>query len=189
MYEVEIKYPLDDPARVTEALRRLGARFGEPVRQTDRYYGHPCRDFAATDEALRLRSTGDGVVITWKGPRLGGDTKTRREIELPVGLPAATPEATLVQWDALLGALGFRRVREVAKERLPGVLDWQGGTVTVSIDRVPGLGAFLEIEVLAAESGVAEAESGLRTLAGVLGCGTPERRSYLEMIIARGGDS
>ena len=77
----------------------------------------------------------------------------------------------------------------MAKERLPGVLDWQGGTVTVSIDRVPGLGAFLEIEVLAAESGVAEAESGLRALAGVLGCGTPERRSYLEMIIARGGDS
>lgn len=189
MYEVEIKYPVDDARRVTEELVRLGARFAEPLRQTDRYYAHPCRDFAVTDEALRLRSDADGVVITWKGPRLGGDTKTRREIELPIGRPAAPPEATLGAWDDLLGALGFRQVREVAKERLPGTLEWQGGTVTLAIDRVPGLGAFLEIEVLAEEGGVATAEAGLRGLAEVLGCGQPERRSYLEMAIALAGRS
>lgn len=185
MYEVELKYPLDDALRLTETLRGLGADFDEPLRQTDRYYAHPCRDFAVTDEALRLRSTGDGVVITWKGPRIGGASKTRREIELPLGLPAAPPEATLGEWDELLRALGFRPVREVTKERLPGVLPWQGGAVAVSIDRVPDLGSFLEIEVLAGESGVAEAEARLRALAETLGCRTPERRSYLELILAR----
>ena len=185
MYEVEIKYPVDDAAGLEAELRALGARFAAPLRQTDRYYSHPCRDFARTDEALRLRAVDGGVVITWKGPRVGGDTKTRREIELPLGGPGAPAGTTLGEWDTLLGALGFRPVREVAKERLPAALAWDGLEVEVCIDRVPGLGAFLEIEVLAEADGVAGAEARLRTLAAALGCGEPERRSYLEMVIAR----
>ena len=59
----------------------LAARFHDPAEQVDRYFAHPCRDFARTDEALRLRRDGDDVAITWKGPRIDAATKTRRESE------------------------------------------------------------------------------------------------------------
>ena len=84
MYEVEQKYPLADVAAVEAALARLGATWHATVEQVDRYFNHPCRDFAATDEALRLRRTDQALAITWKGPRLDATAKTRRELELPL---------------------------------------------------------------------------------------------------------
>ena len=44
----------------------------------------PCRDFAQTDEALRIRTVGDTSFVTYKGPKLDATTKTRRELELPL---------------------------------------------------------------------------------------------------------
>lgn len=92
MYEVEQKYPVADVAELEGRLGDAGALWHGVVEQVDRYFGHPSRDFAVTDEALRLRSTADGVVITWKGPRLDAAAKTRREIELPLA-EAAVPAA------------------------------------------------------------------------------------------------
>jgi adenylate cyclase class 2 len=76
-----------------------------------------------SDEALRLRRVGDDVAATWKGPRIDSASKTRRELEL--GLAPVPPlpggprggQATLDRWTELLEALGFRRVRDVAKRR------------------------------------------------------------------------
>ncbi len=155
----------------------------------DRYFAHPARDFAATDEALRLRSVGDEVAITWKGPRLAGGAKTRREIELPLGAiagsgPDAQP-ATLDRWTDLLEALGFRRVLEVAKRRRPGRLVWEGANVELALDAVTGLGDFLELELIATPEQVPAAQARLESLAHTLGCGDPERRSYLEMLLLK----
>jgi adenylate cyclase class 2 len=92
VYEVELKYRVADVPEVEAALERLGASWHGTAEQVDRYFNHPSRDFAVTDEALRLRSTAVGVAITWKGPRLDATAKTRREIELPLAL-AAVPAA------------------------------------------------------------------------------------------------
>ena len=81
IYEVECKYPVDDLPRVEIALARMGAKIGAPVRQTDKYFAHPSRDFAATDEALRIRVSGEENYITYKGPKVDATTKTRREID------------------------------------------------------------------------------------------------------------
>jgi len=88
MYEVELKFPVADLPALERRLAELAGRFYAPVDQVDRYFNHPCRDFAQTDEALRLRHHGDGVAITWKGPRIDAATKTRREIELPLFAPS-----------------------------------------------------------------------------------------------------
>ena len=72
MYEVELKFRVADLPAVEGRLAALGARFAAPVEQVDRYFAHPARDFAQTDEALRLRRVGDEIAITWKGPRLAG---------------------------------------------------------------------------------------------------------------------
>lgn len=197
MYEVEQKYPVADVAALEARLAGAGAGWHGVVEQVDRYFGHPSRDFAATDEALRLRSTADGVAITWKGPRLDVAAKTRREIELPLAAAAdpaaakaaaadpASSRATLDRWTDLLEALGFRRVREVAKRRRLATVAWDGATVDVAVDHVAGLGDFVEFELLADAAGIARAAARVEALARHLGCTQPEPRSYLEMLLAR----
>jgi adenylate cyclase class 2 len=192
VYEVEQKYPLSDGSTVEAALVRLGATWHGTAEQVDRYFNHPSRDFAVTDEALRLRRTDDTLAITWKGPRLDATAKTRREIELPL-VEAAVPAAALVEaavpasldrWTELLEALGFRQVREVAKRRRLATVAWQGMAIEVAIDQVAGLGDFVELELLADAPGIAAAAARVESLARELGCTNPERRSYLEMLLA-----
>jgi adenylate cyclase class 2 len=192
VYEVEQKYPLADVAAAEAALARLGATWHGTVGQVDRYFNHPSRDFAVTDEALRLRRTDDTLAITWKGPRLDATAKTRREIELMLaqaavpaaaGVKPAVP-AALDRWTELLEALGFRQVREVAKRRRLATVVWQGAAIEIAIDHVVGLGDFMELELQADASGIAAAGAGVESLARELGCTNPERRSYLEMLLA-----
>ena len=53
-YEVEQKFPVDDLAPIEAKLSVLGAEISEPRTEVDLYFNHPARDFAQTDEALRL---------------------------------------------------------------------------------------------------------------------------------------
>ena len=192
MYEVEQKFRVADPAAIEPRLVGLAARFRDPIDQVDRYFAHPCRDFVKTDEALRLRRVGDEVAVTWKGPRIDSAAKTRREMEL--GLAAAAPlpggprggQATLDRWTELLEALGFRRVRDVAKRRQPARVLWHGTEVEVSLDTVAGLGNFVELELQASQGEVPLATACIDSLARELGCGEQERRSYLELVLTAG---
>ena len=190
MYEVELKFPVADPRAFAERLATLAGRLYAPDDQVDRYFNHPCRDFACTDEALRLRHDGDGVAITWKGPRIDATTKTRREIELPLSVgpaecgDAASPaESTIAHWTELLEALGFRPVATVAKRRQSARVHWQGMEVDVALDSVAGVGEYLELELQASEAEVPQARACLESLACELDCGPTERRSYLELLL------
>ena len=70
-------------ARVERILLERGATLSKDCDQVDEYFNHPCRDFAVTDEALRLRKDPDGK-MTYKGPKLDRTTKTREEIEMDI---------------------------------------------------------------------------------------------------------
>ena len=83
-YEVEQKFPVDDLATIAARLDMLGASVSKPKTEEDLYFAHPSRDFAETDEALRIRRKGDATFITYKGPKVDTTTKTRRELELPL---------------------------------------------------------------------------------------------------------
>lgn len=192
MYEVEQKFRVADPVALEARLVGLAARFREGVEQVDRYFAHPCRDFVKTDEALRLRRVGDEVAATWKGPRIDSASKTRRELELGLAQVPPLPggprggQATLDRWTELLEALGFRRVRDVAKRRRAARVPWQGTEVEAALDHVEGIGDFLELELQAAEGEVSLATACIESLARTLGCDAQERRSYLELVIAAG---
>ncbi|MFM8414288.1 MAG: class IV adenylate cyclase [Planctomycetota bacterium] len=192
MYEVEQKFRVADPAAIEARLVALAARFREPVEQVDRYFAHPSRDFAKTDEALRVRRVGDDVAVTWKGPRIDSASKTRRELELALAPVPPLPggprggQATLDRWTELLEALGFRRVRDVAKRRRTARVPWQGTEIEAALDHVAGLGDYLELELQAAAGEVPLASACVESLAHRLGCGEQERRSYLELVIAAG---
>ena len=81
--EVELKFPLPDRSLVEQKLSKLEQSNRSSTTQVDCYYAHPCRDFAVTDEALRLRRVGDVNYITYKGPKLDSATKTRARSSWP----------------------------------------------------------------------------------------------------------
>lgn len=186
-YEIELKFRVDDPDRIRTEIVRLGGRAAEPVPQTDRYFNHPARDFAQSSEALRVRSLGAHCVVTYKGPVLDREVKTRREIELPIGHDAADGD----EFAEMLTLLGFRPVRTVAKVREPFHLEWDGAPMELAVDNVDELGTFVEIETLADDATRDVRRAAVLSLAAKLGLNQPERRSYLKMLLEvhRGDES
>jgi adenylate cyclase class 2 len=202
MYEVEVKVPADH-----EAVReRLEARGSDPVNevtQVDTYYDAPHREFTETDEALRVRrevirsesdgetavrSESDGTTsedgtefaeLTYKGPLLEAESKTRREVETAV-------EDGEVAGD-ILSALGFDAAATVRKDRERFALDG----FTVTLDAVDGLDEFVEIETeVEAETEVESAREEAYDLLRDLGLDPDDqiRTSYLGLLLAAESD-
>lgn len=143
MYEVEVKVPADLEA-VRDRLEDLGATRKRTVVQADTYYDAPHRSFPETDEALRIRresSDGAGAEsrITYKGPLLDDESKSREEFETGVG-----DGETM---DAVLTSLGFEAAATVRKERERYGLEGY----TVTLDAVDDVGEYVEVETEVAE--------------------------------------
>ena len=176
MLEVEVKYAVESPTSLREILiERFRAVF-RVVRETDVYYNAPDRDFAHTDEALRIRrrvsrrgpeAVGE-IFLTYKGPKLDTTTKTRREVELSLGKincldktdkisESKEIEERGLQLALLLESLGYRAVGEVRKIREKTNCRWRNTSVEVSLDTLPQLqqrgdsGIFCELEILVPE--------------------------------------
>jgi adenylate cyclase class 2 len=179
-YEVEQKFPVADMAALEAKLAALGGAVSQRQPEVDLYFAHPARDFAKTDEALRIRRQGPSNSITYKGPKIDQTTKTRREIELP--LPAGEDAAEA--WVGLFETLGFRPVAEVRKVRRKVRIPWQGRWVEGSLDDVEGLGRFAELELVVEDAGIEPAKACIAALAEKLGLQQSERRSYLELLLA-----
>ncbi|MCX2818334.1 class IV adenylate cyclase [Haladaptatus sp. F3-133] len=130
--EVKVRASLDE---AEESLTQLDAQEVGEKRQVDTYFSAPHRDFAQTDEALRVRRENGDAYVTYKGAKRGDGTKTRQEHETSVG-DAQTARA-------VLESLGFEEFGTVEKDRRLYVLD---GT-TVTLDEVDGLGEFVEVEL------------------------------------------
>lgn len=173
MYEVELKVPADHDA-VRQRLQSAGATAAGSVRQADTYYDPPHRDFAVTDEALRIRrETDDGetVRVTYKGPLVEQASKTREEVETSVGDADAAGE--------IFERLGFEPVATVLKDRT----EYTHGGYTIALDDVADLGQFVEIETRAEE--VDPARDRAREILADLGLDPDDhlRTSYLEMVL------
>lgn len=178
MYEVEAKVALMAPGALRERLQANGAEPLGTVEQVDTYYAHPGRDFAATDEALRIRRVGDRIELTYKGPRedgpesaSGGPTKSREEHNVAVEGEMGT----------VLERLGFKPVAVLRKRRE----SYRLPTVAVCLDEVEGLGRFCEVE---ARAGVADPQGEVERALTALGLAGAERysASYLELAAAAG---
>lgn len=178
-YEVEQKFPVDDLTSLEAKLAELGANVLEPQREVDLYYTHPARDFAVTDEALRIRRVGVSWCITYKGPKVDTTTKTRREIELPLPSSGEGPSG----WQDLLEALGFAPVAEVRKQRRKATIPWEGRRIVASLDDVEEVGKFIELELASDQHEIERAKACIASLAEALGLSGGERRSYLELLL------
>ncbi len=157
---------------VAERLEKVGAEeHGEKI-QHDVYYSAPHRDFEETDEALRTRAEDGDVYVTYKGPKLDGETKSRREIDLEVG--------NLKVAGDLLEALGFEEFGRVRKHRTKYVY----GDYVVVLDDVEGLGEYVEVETVVEEEGFEEAREGVGEMLRRLQLDPAEgiRDSYLQLL-------
>jgi adenylate cyclase class 2 len=181
MLEVEVKYHVDDWDEVRQLLQEWGADMEEPREDIDQYFNAPDRDFAQTDEALRIRRIGHGNYVTYKGPKTDTQTKTRTEIEVPL----APGDSAAVEFGRLLMQLGYSPVAVVKKRRVVCHLHRESFNMEVCLDDVEGLGKFVELEILAPPENLEPARALLLKTAQDLGLRHSERRSYLEMLLAK----
>jgi adenylate cyclase, class 2 len=179
-WEVERKFRVAEAelAALRQEVVALGGRL-QRVEQTDCYFNHPARDFAASDEALRLRRADNLNFVTYKGPRTDATAKTRQELELP--LPPG-PEA-LDRFKELFSILGFTPFSQVRKRRESASVSWHGQTIEVALDDVQGVGTFVELEAISAPGEVEVAQQAIGSLAAHLKLQDGERRSYLELVL------
>ena len=180
MFEVEMKFPLVDVDAFVRQLETEGATPGGSVSQCDQYFNHPERDFENTDEAFRVRTIGDQHLVTYKGPVVDAQTKTRREIE--VSLAGSEAGAKVKE---IVVALGFRPVREVWKVRRTWHIDWQGRQFEIAVDDVHGLGQFAEFETQADEADRPAAVAAILDLVSRFRLPPAQRKSYLCLLLEK----
>lgn len=191
MIEVEIKLPLrqqenagKETDRIASALCGMGFRKAARFRQRDSYFDNAAGEIRAGGKALRIRETEDllqGRVtaeLNFKGPRMDQVSMTRQELETEVGQAETGRQ--------ILAALGYFPVPpEVVKERT----EYRRENITACLDRVEGLGNFLELEIIVPEpEGATAALRRLEALLGELGYQMSDTvtRSYLSMLQKRG---
>jgi len=165
--EIEIKAWCASHDAVRSRLESAGALHAETRHEVDIYFNHPGRDFAQTDEALRLRSVNGRCRLTYKGPKLSAISKARVEHE--------TDSGDLETMKNILLSLGFTVSGTVEKNRSI----YHHGGIEICIDDVDGLGTFVELEKKGLLGHGIEEE--LYALAAELGLTRFERRSYLEL--------
>ena len=165
LLEIEIKAYCDDLEKVRDAIAGLEGSFVSANREEDVYFNHPDRDFAATDEALRLRCVDGRILLTYKGPKISSRSKSRIEEEVCVDDVQSARK--------ILEHLGFIESGSVTKERQL----YRIGDIDVCLDSVSGLGDFVELEKK--DAAREEVENRLFDLARELGLTRFERRSYL----------
>ena len=184
MTEVELKARLtaEQAGEMAEKLRRLGFAPRQTVREADVYFSAGLRDFAKSDETLRLRScthldSGHTESLwTYKGPKTDRRSNTRTEYETCVG--------DLETARRILESLGFQAAYTVEKVRRELTRE----TTAACLDEVAGLGSFMELEILLSGGGRDAAVDSLLTLLDALGVSREalSRKSYLELLIAAG---
>lgn len=190
-YEVELKLRLSDVLSAEHMLTKAGAEPLNSETQSDTYYDHPCRSFQETDEAVRIRcrTIHSGaehapayplVELTYKGPKVDAQTKTRTEY--------STGVENMEEIGKILFSTGFKEVATVVKKRKFFRMD----DIVISLDDVVNVGSFIEFESMA--TGMDEMK---RTRAKVLSVVTelgfsPEdsiRESYLELYLKKNQQS
>jgi predicted adenylyl cyclase CyaB len=164
---IEIKARVEDMA----ALRRLTEQIADqgPVllRQSDTFFNCPRGRLK-----LRVIDGEAGELIFYRRPDTSGPSQSTYSI-----FPVADPDALRETLDRAYGTLGL-----VEKERTL----FHAGQTRIHLDRVTGLGDFMELEVVldegqAADQGVAVAHDLMARL-GIL----PEHlvdRAYLDLLL------
>ena len=175
--EVEQKFRVEDHKPFVDKLPTdlAPTAFGQQTLEVDIYYQHPFKDYTKTDELLRIRNWRE---IIYKGPKIHADAKARLEYT----------------WSAddgqlFLETLGFTKLIEVHKGRTTGKWacqkDGMAYTVTIALDKIAGLGNFIEIEIVTDKKNLNFAVDRVNEIAKSLGLEDRESKSYCELMLEK----
>lgn len=176
MIEVEVKAHAPNLDEIEEKIVEIGACRVREEYQEDVYFNAPHRDFAQTDEALRIRKiksrNSEEIYITYKGAKMDKISKTRKEIEVAVEDPLKVAD--------IFQNLSFRPVATVRKNRIIYTM----GELIITLDEVQGVGSFVEIEKESEEGkDTKEALDEIFATYSKIGINDGfERSSYLELM-------
>jgi len=167
MIEVEAKARARPDTR--QRILSMGAVLVGEENHHDIYFSSPLRDFRKSDEALRIRIKEEGARLTYKGPKLDQQTKSRREITVKIDDPEKMEE--------VLKSIGFYPSAVVRKRRTKYRLE----QLTFALDEVEDLGSFVEVEMAGEEDWERQRLMVLEILEQ-LELGESIRESYLELL-------
>lgn len=183
MIEVEVKLPIASEEGLPDKLTKLGYVREKILQEEDVYFNGPDHDLKKNDEALRVRrqavfNEGGEILkeqsfVTYKGQKLDTVSMARKELETNVSDGAVMKEIWI--------SLGYKPMRPVIKLRE----EYKKDNITCCLDRVEGLGFFLELEVCVPdESGREKALSLIENELTALGYSMEDttRISYLSML-------
>ena len=138
MTEIEAKLKVDSLQETERKLAELGAEFLAEQLQTDYHFDDADTTLTKTDRCLRLRKQmvekSESFFLTYKSAKEKSNLKKRQEIEFEISDADSARK--------LLSALGYVQALIVEKKRRL----WQLGDCEVSLDQLPLLGDFVEIE-------------------------------------------
>jgi adenylate cyclase class 2 len=181
--EVEVRYRTTDRPGVIARLVSWGAALAQDRTDIDLYFNPPDRNLKNTDESFRLRRIGETNCFTYKGPKRDAETKTREEIEIPLG----DGTQTAADAERMLIAMGYEPVVTVRKNRQVYRFNRGSFQMEACFDDVELVGEFVELEILAPEEQYEPAKAILLQTAKELGLTVKETRSYLAMVLAAQG--
>ena len=160
-FEIEQKYRCKNLSLFRSKLRHLEARFVKKGSELNEFWDLDDR-LATQKTVLRLRRHGKTSELTLKGPRLKSRYTKRVELETHVEYEPTR---------AILETLGFKLSRKYSKKREVYYLD----KVMVTLDTLPKLGSFVELE--GSVSAIANAAKKLGLIDK-----DREEKSYLQML-------
>lgn len=138
--EVEIKVEVNNFEEIKQKVSKIG-KLIKSIKQVDEYY-IPChRDFFAQKphpvEWLRIRTNPDKVIFEYDksiNKKENGEQECAEEYETEI--------LNVDEFRKILNFLDFKKVITVDKQREY----WDCGNIEVALDKVEGLGSFIEAE-------------------------------------------
>lgn len=138
MREIEIKAAVQDVSKLKEALQEKGIKLGNAVKQHDVVFSMPgAADNAFNANWLRIRNEDDTITtFTLKRSVYGHLDSIEHE----------TIVDNAKELESIINYLGYELYSELTKIRQKA----KHGDIEICVDKVPGLGDFIEAEMLMA---------------------------------------
>lgn len=136
MEEKELKFKLSNIDPIIEKIKELGFEELGENEQEDIYFDSIDNKLLKEGKALRIRKEGNRFYLTFKSKALSRKPKIRKEINMELN------ETQVIKLKEILKSLGYNEVLKIIKKRR----EFKRKDFRIAIDKVEGLGVFLEIE-------------------------------------------
>jgi len=178
--EIEIKFPLENAEELIKELRKIS----EPKEeyQKDTYFIPSHRDFLKQNpisEWLRIRETKKGVSLNYKNWHNKKDSQVSSCDEFETNFE------DINALKRILESLNFKEIIVVEKERK----NWNHNNTIISIDKVTGLGDFIEIEADGEFESIEKAKEHLHNMLNDLNAkiGKQDFKGYPHLVLEKKG--